>query len=124
MKFAILLFVLLPVLGNAQAACIENHGEEIWLQDAHGDTLVFRGQDFGIASGPESMYRWVVTRSGHLDAVYLTQAGDPLLQILATGPGEYRVTRYTDYYTAGILTGVVESKTIAFTIRTPLEYNE
>lgn len=126
MRIAITLltfFIYLAPTNAQERPQIENRGEHLTVAAINGDTVLITGQEFGVASGPESMYRWAVYRAGKLHGVYLGLSGDPFLRVVL-GPGTYTVIRYTDYYSPDGQTGITESRKIEFTMLTPLEYSE
>lgn len=116
---ATVLLILFPLFLNAQ---MDFYGEELWVQEISEDTTLIRGQHFGIDSGEYLMYRWVVHKDGELYGTYLGKEGNPFLRIVLS-PGNYSITRYTDYYTSGEQTGVTKSKRLDFYYRNPLEYS-
>lgn len=119
-----ILILIFQGTANGQACIqLENHGEQITIEETQGDTVTIRGQEFGIAAGPAAMYRWVIFRDGKLHGVYLGLDNNPFLRVVL-GPGAYRVIRYTDYYSPDGLPGITASRVIEFCILTPLEYSE
>ncbi len=123
MKLLLLLITILPLSVNAQTICIERFGEGLEVESIAGDTVTIIGQEFGIASGHDLVYRYVVYRDGQLHGVYLGMDDNPFLRILLS-PGSYRVIRYSDYYSPAGQTGITESKVVEFCLLPPVEYSE
>lgn len=102
----VILLLFLPLLVNAQ---YDSYGEELSIQDISADTLTVRGEHFGIDSGPTLEFRWEVHKEGQLYGTFVGAEGNPFLRVLLPA-GDYRIVRYTYYFTEGKVSGITESQ--------------
>lgn len=109
MRAAILL-LFLPIFGFGQ---MDAYGEKLWVEAVAGDTITFRGEHFGIDSGPEMEFKWAIQKNGEEYGVFLEEESNLFLRVILP-EGDYRIVRYTYYYTDGKVTGITESREIAF----------
>jgi len=118
----ILLFLLLPLLASAQ---YDRYGEQLFVQDIAGNTLSLRGQHFGIDSGPDMEFKWEIHKDGELYKVFQRKENDPFLKVTLL-LGNYRIVRYTYYYTDGVVTGITESEALdlSFPFKDPVQERE
>lgn len=110
MKTVVLFFLLLPTLAFGQ---YDRYGEHLAVEDIAGNTISISGQHFGIDSGPEMEFKWEVYKNEELYQVHKC-AEDKRDVKLTLAPGNYRIVRYTYYYSEGQVTGITESESLIF----------